>query len=157
MDIKLLQKKLAIFYYAVYFFAVVLVMFGYVCSKNELFITNELFVDIFKSIIIIYMLISIPLALRLFSRKIKEIAQIDNQEEKFLKYLRISKMRILLISITFLVGISAFYILKKTDITKPMFDFLYIAAIGAVALVFCKPAENKILSDIMNEKTECPE
>jgi hypothetical protein len=148
MNTKLLYKKLAIFYYSAYFLAVLILIIGYFLQKNGLVVTNNLFIDVFKSIIIVYMLITIPLMLKFFSNKVRKIAKTENQNEKFVKYLGIAKMRITLVSVVFWSGIIAFYVMQR-NIEKPVFDFLYIAAIGGVVLIFCKPTINKIDNDIM--------
>ena len=142
---KIIQKNLAIFYYTVFILAVFLMFGGYFLNKNGLIVTNNLFIDNFKLIIIAYMLIIIPLSFKNFSVKTKKIAQITNETEKFSKYLRLAKIRISLISIIFLIGIIAFFIVNVKD-------FLYISAIGVVALIFCKPTINKIENDLFNEQ-----
>jgi len=148
---KFLQKELTIFYYSVYILAALLAVVGYVFHKNGFIITNSVFIDNFKIIVILYMLISIPLTLKNFSSKVKKIAQIENENEKFAKYLNISKIRIMLFAIIIHVGVISFFVLKRADLAKPMFDFLYIAAIGVVALFFCNPTKNKIENDFFNE------
>ena len=145
MSTKIIYKKLAVFYCSVYVLAAVLAVIGCFFNKNDVSITNNLFINIFKSIVIFYMLIIIPLALKKFAINVKKIAQTDDENEKFAKYLRISKIRIVLISIIFLVGIISFY-------TINVIDFAYIAAIGAIALIFCFPTKNKIENDLFNEK-----
>ena len=144
---KILQKKLSFFYYSVFILAFFLMFCGYFLNKNGFIVTNNLIVDNFKFMIIVYMLIIIPLSFKSFSVKTKKIAQITNENEKFAKYLSIAKSRIALISIIFWVGIIAFFIINIKD-------FLYIAAIGIVALIFCKPTINKIEHDLFIEENE---
>jgi len=145
---KPLQKKLSIFYYSVFILAVLFaVIFGYFFRENNLVITNNLIIDVFNSILIVYMLIIIPLSLKIFSTKVKKIAQIDDENEKIAKYSFLAKIRIALIADIVFLGIFAFFILQKTDIQTPQYDFLYIAGIGIIALFFCKPNTNDILND----------
>ena len=142
---KILQKKLAFFYYSIFILAVFLMFGGYFLNKNGLIITNNVFIDNFKLIIIAYMLIIIPLSFKKFSVKTKKIAKIDDEKDKFAKYLILAKIRIVLISIIFWVGIIAFFIINVKD-------FLYISAIGVVALIFCNPTINKIENDLFIEE-----
>jgi len=141
----ILQKKLTIFYYSVFILAVLLAVGGYFLNKNGLIVTNKSFIDVFKSILIVYMLIIIPLSLKIFSTKVKKNAQIEDENEKFAKYLFLAKIRIVLISIIFLTGIIAFYIINEND-------YLYIAGIGAVVLFFCLPTKARIENDLFNEQ-----
>ena len=142
---KPLQKKLSIFYYSVFILTVLFAVIGYFFRENNLVITNNLIIDILKSIIIVYMLIIIPLSLKIFSTKVKKIAQINDENEKFAKYSFLAKIRIALIADIVFWGIFAFFILQKTDIQTVQYDFLYIAGIGIIALFFCKPNTNEIL------------
>ena len=143
---KTLQKQLSTFYYTVFIFtAVFAVVIGYFLKEIGLVVTNNTLIDILKSIIIGYMLIIIPLSLKIFSSKVKKIAQIDDENEKFAKYSFLAKIRIALIADVVFIGIIAFFILQKTNIQMPQYDFLYIAGIGIIALFFCKPNTNDIL------------
>jgi len=138
---KPLQKKLSIFYYSVFVLAVLFAVIGYFFNKNGLIITNNIFIDVFKSILIVYMLIIIPLSLKIFSTKVKKIAQMEDENEKFAKYLFLAKIRIAMISIIFLVGIIAFYIINAKD-------YFYVAGIGAIVLIFCLPTKAKMENDL---------
>jgi len=144
---KPLQKKLSIFYYSVFVLAVLFAVVGYFFNKNGLIVADRSVVDIFKLIIIVYMLTIIPLSLKVFSTKVKKIAQIENENEKFAKYLSIAKIRIALLSIIFLFGIIAFYIINVKD-------YIYIAGIGAIVLIFCLPTKNRIENDLFIEKID---
>jgi len=137
----ILQKKLIIFYYSASVLAVLFAIAGYFLHKNGFIITNNSFIYVFKSILIVYMLITIPLSLKIFSNKVKKIAQIDDENEKFNKYLFLAKIRILLISIILWFGIIAFFIVD-------VIDFIYIAGIGAIVLIFCIPTKAKIENDL---------
>lgn len=148
---KTLQKQLSTFYYSVLVLAVLFaVVGGYFFKENNLVITNNITIDVLKSIIIVYMLIIIPLSLKIFSTKVKKIAQIDDENEKFAKYLSIAKVRIMLIADIVFIGIFAFFILQKTSIQTPQYDFFYIAGIGAITLIFCQPTKNRIENDLFN-------
>ena len=150
---KTLQKKLSTFYYTVFVSAALFaVLIGYFFKANNLVITNNIIIDVLKSVIIVYMLIIIPFSLKVFSVKTKKIAQIENETEKFAKYSFLVKTRIMLISDIIFIGILAFFILQKTDIQTLQYDFLYVAGIGAVALIFCHPTINKIENDLFNEQ-----
>jgi len=91
------------------------------------------------------MLIIIPLALKFFSTKVKKIAQIEDENEKFTKYLLLAKIRIVLFSIIVWSGIIAYYIINVQD-------YIYIAGIGAIVLIFCIPTKAKIETDLFINK-----
>ncbi|MDR1543986.1 MAG: hypothetical protein LBS50_06190 [Prevotellaceae bacterium] len=146
-----LFKKLAICYYFVFVLAILTAVLGYFLNKNGIILQNATAIRVLKFVLVLYMLISIPLALKYFSVKVKKIAQMENKIEKIAKYLTLSKLRIWLISINLLLGILFVYILYQPN---NQFDMLYFAAIGAVALLFCRPSKTKIENDLDNQNPQ---
>ncbi|MDR0830060.1 MAG: hypothetical protein LBN95_08125 [Prevotellaceae bacterium] len=140
-----LNKKLTINYYAVYFAAVILAVLGYFLKENNLIIENAKIIEIIRYVFILYILISIPLTLKFFSVQVKKIAKIENETLKIAKYLQVSIIRIWLIATNLLLGILFVYVLYQPD---NRFDMLYFAAIGAVALFFCRPTKQKTETDL---------
>jgi hypothetical protein len=94
------------------------------------------------------MLISIPLALGLFFKMTKKWSLIEDEKLKYNAYEKGAKLRLLVIGIGLLSSIIVFYILRSN------ISLIYCAGIGAIALLFCKPTESKIYSDLNLEEPE---
>ena len=93
-----------------------------------------------------YVIISVPLGLWIFSQKLKTLKTKDSVQ---CFYKKIWLLRLSLISFGVILNVLLFYILKDLSM-------LYAAAIAAIAFIFCKPTMIKIENDfsIFDEQNE---
>jgi len=103
-----------------------------------------------KSIVIFYMIISIPLGLSSFSKQTKKCREIEDEKIKFQTYKKAAYQRLILVGSGLIFSIIVFFLLR-TDVS-----LIFCAGISAIILLFfCKPTEAKISSDLnMDESDE---
>ena len=94
-------------------------------------------VNVLKTIVILYVLISIPLSLSLFKRRLAKISTYGAHEDKIRGYINISRIRILFIMIGLLCAIMLFFVCKLNDM-------LYLIGIELIILVLCIPTHNRV-------------
>ena len=100
-----------------------------------------------SSILILFIIGSLPAALALFHRYTKELRAEPDMNIKLEKYKKASIIRLLVIGLGLVAGVLFFYVLHSQSM-------LFCAGIAAIGLVFCKPAEVKIITDLEIEETE---
>ena len=129
-------------YYAVYAAAILAATSGYYILKSGFKIdplTSE--GTIINSIVILYIISTVPLALAIFNKMTKKWALIQDENEQLEKYRNGGIYRILIIGTGLVLGVVFFYVMNSQSM-------IFCAGIAAVALFFCKPSENKILNDL---------
>lgn len=129
-------------YYAVYAAAILAATSGYYILKSGFKIdplTSE--GTIINSIVILYIISTVPLALAIFNKMTKKWALIQDENEQLEKYRNGGIYRILIIGTGLVFGVVFFYVMNSQSM-------IFCAGIAAVALFFCKPSENKILNDL---------
>ncbi len=136
-------KSLKIFFYSFYVLALVSTTLGVKILKWEIQIDSETATGIaISSFAIIWVLISVPLSLSFFHKYTKKLSSLHMEMSvKILKYKYASILRMAVMGTGLVVGIILFYILQ----TNAM---LLIAGISAIGLIFCKPAEVKLITDL---------
>lgn len=141
-------KLLRLTYYSVYLTAIIAAFSGYTILKNGLTIDPKSDTGVtLQSILIIFIIGSIPLTLATFNRMTKKWAELNNIDEKIIKYRRAGIIRIIIIGLGLILGVVFFYVMQSQSM-------IFIAGIAAVALFFCKPSENKIIIDLKLEESE---
>jgi hypothetical protein len=143
-------KNITQFYYYIYSATLLTTIGGYIInmSREASYDAKHPLSIALSSMVILYMLISIPLALGLFFKMTKKWSSINEEKLKLSKYEQGAKLRLLVIGIGLLASIIVFYILRSN------ISLIYCAGIGAIALLFCKPTEAKMISDLHLEETE---
>ena len=135
---KKIINQLTILYYAFYALAVVLATIAYlIVEQDTAFVKPSTAETVIISVYILFLICSIPLALKLFNMKVKKLSEIESLEKKYEKYRMYSFWRLIVIGINMLIGIGFFYFLRSESM-------LFCAGIAAIALVFCKPSERKM-------------
>ena len=141
-------KLLRLTYYSVYLTAIIAAFSGYTILKNGLTIDPKSDTGVtLQSILIIFIIGSIPLTLATFNRMTKKWAELNNIDEKIIKYRRAGIIRIIIIGLGLILGVVFFYVMQSQSM-------IFIAGIAAVSLFFCKPSENKIIIDLKLEESE---
>ena len=142
-------KKINLAYYLIYALTILSTIIGYIVTQSR-----ETAVDVksplsitLSSIVILYIIISIPAALYLFHKSTKKWIEIEDNFQKLEKYTTGATWRIIIVGFGLVLSVVVFYIIR----TESM---IFCAAISAIALIFCKPTENKMKSELKLEETE---
>lgn len=135
-------KLLKLTYYSVYLAAIIAAFSGYTFFKNGLTIDSKSDAGVtLQSILILFIIGSIPLTLAAFNRMTKKWAEIDNTDEKIKKYQEAGILRIVIIGLGLIVGVVFYYVMQSQSM-------IFAAGIATIALFFCRPSENKIIIDL---------
>lgn len=150
MDKNILLKKLNLYYYLIFVKAVLVAFTGYFMVKYDITIDTKTNLGIgIGSFSMLFLLFSLPLMLKQFSKKTKEITQLADVEEKQQQYIRWSMIRLFIVGFNFIINVLFYYLLQPVNNS-----FLFAAVIAAIVLYFCKPSQTKITSDIFSDKQE---
>lgn len=142
---KKLLKKLTFQYYLVYVAATLTALVSFQLNRSGVAIDPASSVGIaLNSILIIFLIGSIPITLAVFNKKTKQWAVLEDVQERFVHYRKGSEIRLLIIGLGFVLGVLFFFLMN----TQSM---IFCAGISAIALFFCKPAEVKIISELQIE------
>ncbi|MDR3653336.1 MAG: hypothetical protein P4L34_10270 [Paludibacter sp.] len=142
-------KRINLAYYLIYTITILATIVGYIftsMNENTVDVKSQLSINL-SSFVILYILVSIPAALSIFHKKTKKWAEIEDNYMKFEKYAIGATWRLLAIGFGLVFSVVAFYIIR----TESM---IFCAGIAAIALLFCKPTEGKIISDLKLEDSE---
>lgn len=133
-------KTLSIIYYLFYLGALIVALLGYyLAGKMNMHIDEKSLTGItISSIFIIYLVVSIPVSLGVFHYFTKKWALLEDRQIKLKNYEKGAKIRIIAIGTSVLIGIFLFYLLNSKSM-------LFSALIAAIALIFCKPSEARLL------------
>ncbi|GAB1415937.1 hypothetical protein MASR2M117_13430 [Paludibacter sp.] len=135
-------KKLNIVYYSIYVSAVLVALIGFQLFRAGLTINPQSTEGIaIVSILILYIIGSIPITLAVFNKKVKKWALMEDVQTKLNLYKKASVVRLCIIGSGFLLGILFFFLMNSQSM-------IFCAGISAIALFFCKPAEVKIVSEL---------
>ena len=137
-------------YYLVYTGTILSTIIGYyltmnkqgsIDSKNNFNIT-------LSSIVIMYILVSIPAALALFHKSLKQWRTIEDEFAKTKKYIYGAQVRLFVVGTGLIVSVISHFILYANTTNMSM---IFCALIAAIALFFCKPSVNKVANELQIE------
>jgi len=143
-------KNIAQIYYIIYATTILSTVVGYMMNLQQetRIIDSKSSVGIvLSSIMILYILLSIPASLGGFHRMTKKWRVIEDETLKLAKYEKGAILRLAAIGIGLIGSVILFYL--TNDISM-----IYCVGITAIALLFCKPTEAKIESDLKIEEKE---
>jgi hypothetical protein len=145
-------KRIHLAYYLIYTATILSSMIGYLINMNRTTsVDPKSSVSIaLSTIVILYIIISIPTALALFHKNTKKWAAIEDNFTKINKYVTGAIWRIIAVGSGLVLSVVVFYFIQIQSM-------IYCALIAAVALFFCKPTERKITSDLKLEDDETEE
>jgi hypothetical protein len=146
---KKIINKISLVYYCIYAATIISAVFIFLNKENVALLDSKSGLGIaLTDIVILYMLLSIPLALGGFYRMAKKWRTIEDEKIKFSKYQNGAIIRLIIIGIGLIGSIIVFYLLRDISL-------IYCSGIAAIALIFCKPTEGKISSDLnLNENED---
>ncbi len=136
-EIKMIQKTLLRFYYLGYAkLMVILLLGGYILPKMEALSHNTTLA--LNTISIALVLICIPLGLKFFKDKTKQLkSDVIDKQTRIFAYIRYSKILMVLLAFPGVFAGVSYYLLQ--DNTS-----LFCFFISFVALIFSKPTEVKL-------------
>jgi len=142
-------KNINLTYYLIYTVTILATIIGYILTMNKANTVDfkSTFSITLSSVVILYIIVSIPAALAIFHRNTKKWSEIEDRLTKLNKYTTGATLRLLVIGSGLVFSVIAFYFLR----TESM---IFCAGISAIALLFCKPTEGKIISDLKLEDKE---
>ena len=142
-------RRINLAYYLIYTLTILSTIIGYMMTmntENTVSLTSNLSITL-SSVVILYIIISIPSALALFHRYTKKLALMEDKFTKLNKYASAATLRLLVVGSGLVISVIVFYIIRNQSI-------IFCAGISAIALLFCKPTEGKIISDLKLEDEE---
>lgn len=143
-------KSIAQVYYIIYATTILFTVVGYLMNiqgQTRSVDPKSTIGIALSSILILYILISIPFALGGFHRMTKKWKLIEDEKLKLAKYEKGAILRLAAIGTGLIASVVLFYVMN--DISM-----IYCVGITAIALLFCKPTEAKIESDLKLNDTE---
>jgi len=147
---KKVVKKITLVYYVIYAATILLTAMGYLLNIQGVtaIIDPQSSTGIaLSSIIILYILISIPLSLGGFHRMTKKWRLIEDETLKFAKYEKGAVLRLIAIGVGLVGSVILFYITYNISM-------IYCVGITAITLLFCKPSEDKMIADLKLDEEE---
>jgi len=135
-------RQLVLTYYAVYIAAIAAALSGIYILKSGFSIDPlSTLGTTFNSILIIFIIGSIPITLGYFNKLTKGWATFENEHIKLEKYKKAGTIRIVIVGLGLVFGVLFFYIMSSQSM-------IFCAGIAAIALFFCKPTEARIRAEL---------
>ncbi len=142
-------RRINLIYYLIYTLTIVSTVIGYVITfntANNVNPTSALSINV-SSVVIIYLICSIPTSLYLFHRYTKKLITISDEFVKLNKYATGASWRLFFVGFGLVISVIAFYILRTPSM-------IFCAGIAALSLFFCKPSEGKIIRELELDDNE---
>lgn len=98
--------------------------------------------QVLQYVVIFDALLTIPIGLYLCKRQCTKLAECTDEITKLTGYKRAATLRIVLVSNTMILGISAFYLMGAYQ------SMLWITAVSAIGWYFAKPSEAKLQAEL---------
>lgn len=114
---------------------------GWFLSKNLSYSGMGDYATALKTVVILFVLISIPVTLKLFSQKLKKLATLPDSQQQAKEYIRASRLRVLMILIGLISAIMCYFL-------EGMQDMLYVVAIEVAVLILCIPTKKRVQSEV---------
>lgn len=141
---------LTLIYYIILIITILVTMISYkYIYMNNLEIQGDS-ATIIHSLIIMYVIISIPLSLYLFNKKIKDIQKLPDDGTREHYYKLYGSIRLILNAIGLNISIIGYYSLPEKSL-------IWLAGICALILVLCKPNGKRIEADLSCDDTDIQE
>lgn len=141
-------RELQLVYYAVYIGAIAAALLGYYILRSGLNIDPlSPAGTALSSVLIVYIIGSIPGSLWLFHKYNQKLQKEPEVSVRLSKYKKAAILRLTVIGLALLAGVIFYFILRSQSM-------IFCAGIAAIGLVFCKPSEVKIITDLQIEDPE---
>lgn len=143
---KSIIKKLNFWYYGVMCMAVLVAALMYFLLQKGCFVPLDVNSPAGMAVqysVILDTLLTLPLGLWLFKRRCRRICAIEDEEQRLSEYGKYAVRRILTVGNSLVFGMAAFYLLGGFQ------SMLWLAAVAAIGLYFCKPTERKMQLELL--------
>ena len=111
--------KLTLVYYIMYVVAILAIAFGYYIMKSEFIIDVKSPTGVtLQSILILYIMASVPAAMYFFHRMTKKWRLIEDEEEKLKQYAKWSIIRIIAVGLGLFAGVVLYYLMQSQSIDR---------------------------------------
>ncbi len=113
------------------------VVLGYIISRHSYISVPQESVATVKTIIILFVLISIPLNLKWFNNSLQKLAQYTDSQKQAKDYIKFSRIRVFIVLIGLISAIMFFFI-------RGIHDMIYIIGIESIVLFLCIPTTKRV-------------
>lgn len=152
-NIERIVRQINQIYYLMYTGTILSTIIGYYLTmntENTISVKSNFSITL-SSLIILYVIISIPSALALFHRNLKKWRQIEDPFLKDKKYIAGAQLRLLAVGLGLVFSIIGHFILFVHTSNMSM---IFCAGIAAIGLFFCKPSTSKVINELEIEEEE---
>lgn len=141
---KRILKPLIALHYGAYFLAIIIASFGMKIISALGWSIDPLSSSgvSLSSILIVFIVGSVPLSLWLFHKQMLKLMENENLKSKIKIYSQLSTIRLLVLGAALNFGILFFYIFQMNK------SLLFCAGIAAIGMVFSKPSELRLITDL---------
>ena len=146
-NIERIVRQINQIYYLIYTGTILSTIIGYYITMNTVNSVNQKseFAISLSSLIILYIIISIPASLALFHRNLKKWREIDDLFLKGKKYIFGAQMRLFFVGFGVILSIIGHFILY---VHTPNMSLIACAGIAAIGLFFCKPSVDRVVNEL---------
>lgn len=145
-------KPAIAFYYAIYAITLTFTAIGSFYAPTTPWIeADSTLVKTIYSLLVFYLLISIPFSLKWLSINNKKAKKLTDENEKIKHYRRTIYTVLSITAFGLIASLVCFYLFKEKSC-------IYMAGIEIIVLFFCKPTERKMITDLLaDEEIELPD
>lgn len=143
------KHTLTIVYYFVLLLVVLAAMLGYylIANKGYTIPRDSATATTIYSIVLWYVIITLPLSFVIFSRQLKKIHTIADTEQRYRPYTRLATIRLAVISLGLTAAILCYYLTQQMSL-------FWLAGIEAIGAIICKPTTIRINADLQSPEEE---
>ncbi len=143
--IRMVTKSITVTYYIIYLLTIMAVVAVFFMTYGNIQVKridalSPLGIKI-STTYLIYLLLSIPLALYWFHVYTTRLRKETNEYLQFQKYKKASNIRLWVVGTGLIVGVILVYMLRSQSM-------VFTSAIAAIALYFCKPSGVKMIREL---------
>ncbi|MFV0390496.1 MAG: hypothetical protein ACK5KP_01200 [Paludibacteraceae bacterium] len=149
--LRMLSRSINVVYYTIYLLTIIAVVVIFFMTYGEVEVekiapNSKLGINI-STVYMIFLLVSIPASLFLFHQHTLKLRKEPDEMLKFSKYKKASYIRLWVIGSGLIIGIILVYLLRSQSM-------IFMSAIAAIALYFCKPSALKITRELELENDD---
>lgn len=143
--IKTINKSINVVYYTIYLLTIIAVVTIFFLSYSNVGVGQ---LDPFSpwgirisSVYMILLLLSIPATFYWFYKKTLKLKEEKNESLRLTPYKKAAYIRLWVMGILLVIGVVLVYVLRSQSM-------IFMAAIAAIALYFCKPTAAKLIQEL---------
>lgn len=149
--LRMLSRSINVVYYTIYLLTIIAVVTIFFMTYGNVNVekidpNSKAGINI-STVYIVFLLVSIPASLFLFHQQTLKLRKEPDEMIKFNKYKKASYLRLWVIGSGLIIGIILVYLLRSQSM-------IFMSAIAAIALYFCKPSALKITRELELDEEE---